>query len=123
MTDPAATAVPGPTPDPKRRQKVVLVVFLIVVAGIFGAVYLFTRHAPEGANVGDCVRGTGGDSIETVDCTDPGAEFTVVGRVENKTETEAGLDACDPWPSAEQVYWSGQSGGTGFVLCLAPTKH
>jgi hypothetical protein len=122
---PPATTVDGPTPapkarNPKRRQKIVLSVFLVVVVGLLGAVWLATRHNPSTAKAGDCVRTTGEDSIETVACDDSSAQFKVVGRVEDQTQTQASLSSCDAFSSAEQVFWSGEQGGTGYVLCLAP---
>lgn len=117
--------VPGRVPkagNPKRRQKIVLSVFLVLVVGVFGAIWLATRHSPSTAKAGDCVRGTGDDSVETVACDDPSATYKVVGRVEDQTQTQATLSSCDAFPGqgVEQVYWSGEPGGTGYVLCLAP---
>ncbi len=113
-----------PTRRPRRRQKIALAVFLVVVVAFFGLVWLATRHDPRTANVGDCVRQTGADSVEVVGCDDRAATFKVVGRVENKTEVEAGLSACDPYvdQGAEQVFWSGKHGQTGLLLCLAKIR-
>jgi hypothetical protein len=108
-------------PRSKRRQVVIVVVFLVLAAGCFGAAWFFTRGAATNANVGDCVKQTGSDSLSIVKCDDPAAGFKVVGRVDNKTEVEATLDACEPYVSqgATQVYWQGKQGETGLVLCLA----
>jgi hypothetical protein len=105
----------------KRRQIVALVVFLVVVAVAFGGIWLGTRHSASTATVGDCVHQTGTDAVTVVACTDPTADFKVVGRVENKTQVDAGLSACDPYvdQGAETFYWAGQPGKTGYVLCLA----
>jgi hypothetical protein len=56
-----------------------------------------------------------------VKCDDASATYKVVGRVDDKTEVEASLDACDAFVSqgATQVYWQGKSGAKGLVLCLA----
>lgn len=115
-----------PTAQPrrgKRRQVVVLVVLLVLAAGCFGAAWFFTRSAATNANVGDCVKQTGSDSLSIVKCDDPSAAFKVVGRVDGKTQVEATLDACEPYVSAgaTQVYWQGKEGETGLVLCLAKT--
>ena len=108
----------------KRRQVIVLTVFLALVGALFGFIWLQTRHNPEAASVGDCVRQTGTDSVWVVECGDPSATFKVVGRVENKTQVEASLSACDPYAGqgAVQVYWSGKLGERGYVLCLAKNR-
>ena len=108
----------------KRRQLIVLSVFLVAVVAFFGFVYAATRHNPGTAKVGDCVRQTGADAVRVVACADSRAEFKVVGRVENKTEVDPSLNACDPFADlgATQAFWSGQAGKTGYVLCLAKTE-
>jgi hypothetical protein len=118
--------VPGQTvlggaPAPKRRgrQLVWIGVIVVVVLALVGISVFLNRNSPSGAKVGDCVHKTGTDSIEVVACTDKNAEFTVVGRVEDQTQVQAGLSSCDPYPDADQVFWSGEEGGTGYVLCLA----
>jgi hypothetical protein len=125
----APVQVPGAAPDqapktrnPKRRQKIVLSVFLVLVVGFFGAIWLGTRHSPSTAKAGDCVRNVGENSVETVACDDPSAAYKVVGRVEDQTQTQATLSSCDAFQDqgVQQVYWSGEQGGTGYVLCLAP---
>lgn len=96
----------------------------MAVVAFYGFVYAATRHNPGTAKVGDCVRQTGADAVQVVDCADSRAEFTVVGRVENKTEMEARLTACDPFAhlGATQAFRSGRAGRTGCVLCLAKTR-
>jgi hypothetical protein len=124
-TNGAFAPVPAaPARRAKRRQLIVLSVFLVAVVAFFGFVYAATRHNPGTAKAGDCVRQTGADAVQVVDCADARAQFTVVGRVENKTEVEAGLDACEPFADlgATQAFWSGQAGKTGYVLCLAKTS-
>ncbi len=121
----AFAPVPAPARRSKRRQLIVLSVFLVAVVAFFGVVYAATRHNPGAAKVGDCVRQTGADAVQVVDCTDSRAEFKVVGRVENKTEVEASLNACDPFADlgATQAFWSGQAGTPGSVLGRATTKE
>lgn len=117
----APPAVAAPVRRPKRRQIIVLSVFLAAVVAFFAVAWVSTRGNPENAKVGDCVRLDGADSVKVVACTDPSATFKVVGRVEDKTQVDAGLDACDPFvdQGVEQAFWSGEEGKTGFVLCLA----
>lgn len=107
----------------KRRQLIILSVFLAAVVAFFGFAFAATRHNPGSAKVGDCVRQTGADWVQVVDCSDSPAAFKVVGRVENRTEVDASLNACDPFADlgATQAFWSGEAGRTGYVLCLAKT--
>jgi hypothetical protein len=108
----------------RRRQVVTLVVLLLLTGGLIGGAWYFTRDQAENAKVGDCVAQTGSDSIEIVDCAGAKASFKVVGRVDGKTRAEAGYglsDVCDASKDqgAEQMYWQGEQGKKGFVLCLA----
>ena len=125
---PPSSADPDPDPDPdpvgplphprKRRRIAALIAFGVIVAGIGGAAWYGTHTAPAAANVGDCVTQTGSDSLARVSCTDKSAQFKVDGKLENKTEVDASLDACSPFPKATSVYWEGESGKPGLVLCL-----
>jgi hypothetical protein len=106
----------------KRRQVIVLVVLLVVTGGLLGGIWLATRSQPVNAKVGDCVHQTGSDSIAIVNCTDGTADFKVVGRVEDKTRSEAGYlsTVCDQYQGAERMFWQGAQDKKGYVLCLAP---
>jgi len=108
----------------RKRQRIVLAVFLVLVLGIFVAIWFGTRHSATYAKVGDCVKLTGTDSVEIVKCGDPSASYKVVGRVNGKTEVDASLDACDAYVSqgAVSAYWQGKPGGKGMVLCLAKNR-
>ena len=108
--------------NPKRRQLIVLSVFLVIVAAFIGVAVYFTRNSPDTAKVGDCVRQDGADSVQVVDCADPAAAYKVVGRVEDKTQVQASISACDAFPDSDSYFWLGKPGGSGFVLCLASTK-
>jgi hypothetical protein len=79
------------------------------------------------ADVGDCLAGKGIDSgndrfqkadLEVVECSDSEARYKVVGKVENKTQTEAVDAVCEPFTGAELIYWEGRQGEEGTVLCL-----
>ena|SRR5690349_4539049 len=121
---PGQPIVPGgKVANPKRRQRIVGIVTIIVVLGILGGVLWATRHNASTAKVGDCMKQTGENSLKVVKCDDPKASFKVVGKVENKTQTDAQFSACDPFEAQkpESVYWEGESGKTGYVLCLAKT--
>ncbi|MEA5361595.1 hypothetical protein VA596_18775 [Amycolatopsis sp., V23-08] len=121
---PVPPAVPGQSKkpkNPKRRQKIVLTVFLVVVAAILALVWVATRSNGENAQVGNCVTESGENYVKIVDCGDSAATLKVVARVEDKTQTEAQVSACNAYPDADQVFWEGKEGETGVVLCLAKT--
>jgi hypothetical protein len=125
---PPQAGVPGPLPPqpavpkkPKRRQKIVLTVFLIVVAGILALVWVATRSNGENAQVGNCVTESGENYVKIVDCGAAEATLKVVARLEGKTRIEAQISACTPYPDADQVFWEGKEGETGVALCLAKT--
>jgi hypothetical protein len=121
---------PGPAPQPARRGGgarraiVILVVLLVVVGGLVAVGIFLNRDSASSAKVGDCVQQKGSDDLKVVKCDSADADYKVVGRVEDKTQTEAGLNACSPFvdQGAEQAYWEGESGKKGLVLCLAPAK-
>ena len=103
----------------KRRQLIALGVLIVVAAGFFGAAWFFTRDNGDRAKVGDCVKPSGEDSVKIVSCTSPDAAYKVVGRLDDKTQVEAELSACDGFSGADAVFWEGKAGDKGLVLCLA----
>ncbi|MGK3201746.1 LppU/SCO3897 family protein [Amycolatopsis sp. MEPSY49] len=125
---PPQAGMPGPAQPPaaapkksKRRQKIVLTVFLILVAAVLALVWAATRSNGENAQAGNCVTESGDNYVKIVDCGAPEATLKVVARVEDKTRIEAQISACTPYPDADQVFWQGKEGETGVVLCLAKT--
>jgi hypothetical protein len=101
-----------------RRRKITLIVGLIVAALMIGGGIWAAQSAPGAAKAGDCIKQTGSDSVEIVKCGTADAKYQVVGRVDDKTETEATFNACSAYPSADSSYWEGKPGKKGFVLCL-----
>jgi hypothetical protein len=98
-------------------------VALVVLIG--GPIAIISgQSSPSAANVGDCMSGSSADTLKRVDCTDASAQWTVVGRLSDKTEAEFNADQnlCAAFPTSETAYWEGKQGETGFVLCLAPKK-
>lgn len=126
---PPQAGMPGPGPQPpaappkksKRRQKIVLTIFLVVVAGILALVWVLSRDNGENAQVGNCVTQSGDNYVKIVDCGAADATMKVVARIENKTQTEAQISACAAYPDADSVFWEGKEGKTGVALCLAKT--
>jgi len=117
---------PAPGGGSKRRQVVILLVLLVLTGVCMGGIWYATRDQATNAKVGDCVARGGDESLTVVDCSDPDADLTVVGRVDGKTRSEAGYlsTLCDAYESqgAKEMYWEGESGKKGFVLCLAPRR-
>ncbi|RAY12825.1 hypothetical protein DPM19_22665 [Actinomadura craniellae] len=136
MSDPYMQGPPqpqyaGPPQQPARarggnRGTVVgLIVIGVIVALIAVAGYFARQSDPDTATVGDCIaRGTG-DSVRVVECTSPDSAYKVVGKVEDKTQAEFSASSrsiCRPFPGVETAFWKGETGGDGYVLCLAPAR-
>jgi uncharacterized iron-regulated membrane protein len=103
------------------KIRIIVVLLLVVVGGPIA--YFAAQSAPSAANVNDCMKGQTADAMKKVACTDPTAEWTVVGRLSDKTEAEFDVDkSCAAYPTTEVGYWEGKKGQKGFILCLAPKK-
>jgi len=79
------------------------------------------------ATVGECLAGESAEQdpeqiqdadLRVVDCTDTAASFTVVGRIEGRSQEQADDEVCQPYDQAELTYWNGRSGESGTVFCL-----
>jgi hypothetical protein len=134
--------LPPPTPARRGPLRTILIVvgallLLFCIGGGF-AIYKVVTSAndtdPEAAKVGACLSGDSLASqapdqfkevnLNVVDCTDSKADYKVVGRVEKKTQAEANVQSiCNPFSTAEFVYWQGQPGKQGTVLCLGPNRR
>jgi len=77
---PEAAQPPAAPRKPKRRQKIVLTVFLIVVAALLALVWVATRDNGENAQVGNCVTESGSNSVKIVDCGAGNATLKVAAR-------------------------------------------
>lgn len=112
------------------------IVIAIVVAGLkFGiATALFgDKDKAAEAKVGDCIANLPdvkegeekkASNVKVVECGATEAAFSVVGRLENKTQAEASTTKeCDQYfkeGDAYSIYYSIPTGGKGYVLCLKP---
>ncbi len=108
---------------PGRRRSAVtgwIVVLALLGAAAVGFAAL-RQGEPAAAGVGSCLESTGADSLAVVDCGSPGAQYTVVGKLKDRTSIDAGLFACSDFPTATTSYWYGREGvgEKGTVLCLA----
>lgn len=126
MPDPAQG---GEGPGPKSRFAALgksvgrrIVVGLVGVGVLVGGGYILDQvnGAPSTANVGDCMAGANEKELKVVECTDPSAAWTVVGKLEDKTQVEfnTNLNICRDFPEAGSAYWEGKRGRSGYVLCL-----
>jgi hypothetical protein len=103
-------------------------VLSIVGIGVVLLIGLVARQVtgdPDTAAVGECLSGATADDLKVVECADSTAEYKVVGKVDDKTQTEANLNGgqiCRPFTGAERIFWKGEQGGSGYVLCLAPNN-
>ncbi|GAB3139553.1 hypothetical protein GCM10027290_08930 [Micromonospora sonneratiae] len=128
---PPGAPVEGMGPAPKAPsvaggivKRIIGAVIVAVVIGVGGLAWKYFTGAPETASVGDCLAGGSAEEMKTVKCDDATAEYKIVGKVENKTESEfrQSEDICSAFPTTESGYWEGKKGGTGYVLCLEPVK-
>lgn len=105
-------------------KRIIVAVVGLVVLGGAGFVYNQLSGAPSTAKVGDCMAGQNENELKVVDCSDASAQWTVTGKIENKTEAEFTRDReiCAQYQDAGSAYWEGERGKAGYVLCLSPRK-
>jgi hypothetical protein len=117
-----------PAESPKKKSPIRRIVLSIIAVGVIAVIGLVARQVtgdPDTAAVGECMSGATADDLKVVGCTEAGATYKVVGKVEGKTQTEAsvsGESICRPYQGAERIFWKGEQGGSGYVLCLAPNR-
>ncbi|MGI5176970.1 LppU/SCO3897 family protein [Dactylosporangium sp. CA-152071] len=100
----------------------VSIVVLVVLAGIG---WYLNRDSAEKANVGDCMHKVAANELKIVKCGGADADFSVVGKVGDKKESDAMSDeknVCEAFSEATTLYWWGESGKNGDVLCLKDLK-
>jgi hypothetical protein len=110
---------------PRRRGRLGSLIGVAVVAAALGGVGWYVTvgaPAPVTAAAGECVTQAGENDVQVLPCGDPSAQFTVAGKVEDKTMIAASLFACSDFPDATSSFWQGVEGKPGTVLCLAPIK-
>lgn len=131
--DPAQPIQPEPNPDVVARKRthpavmIGLVAFLVLLIGGF---WWLSRNEPGNAAAGDCVRPDGPDSVVVVACSDPAAEYKVLGRIEGISQNELGMTGLSSpctkdHPDATAHFWQGPAddrNADGWVLCLADAK-
>ncbi|BCJ64411.1 LppU/SCO3897 family protein [Polymorphospora rubra] len=128
---PNPSMTPPPPPAPPSRGKAFLggiakqvigVVVVLVVIAVGGFIWNNLTGDPSTASVGDCLVGEDEDTLKVIDCGDATAQWKVVGKVEDKSESEfrASEGICAVHPTSEIAYWWGKPGGNGDVLCMEP---
>jgi hypothetical protein len=132
FVDHPAAFVPPPAAvaehSARRRRNVwislltgVAVASAVLISGFFVLGRL--SDAPASAVVGDCLARSGEGAV-VVPCSDKQATFTVLGRLDSRTQVEASMSACTSFTGTTDVYWQGKEGidARGLVLCLGPAK-
>ncbi|GAA2358861.1 LppU/SCO3897 family protein [Dactylosporangium salmoneum] len=113
----------APQPAKKGIKVPRLVISLVVLVVLGGVGWYLSRDDALNAKVGDCLHQKGANDLSIVKCDSADADFSVLGRVENKTESEVDAkDVCDQWADTSATYWEGKPGQKGTVLCLKATK-
>jgi hypothetical protein len=105
------------TPVKSGRRGLRLIISLVVLVVIGVGAWWFSRDAALNANVGDCLHQKGANDLAIVKCDSADANFTVLGKVADKAESETD-NACEQFTDATNTYWEGKSGQKGTVLCL-----
>jgi hypothetical protein len=122
---PGDAPAPAPAKGGKRRQVTILLSLVVLLGVLLGLAWFFNRDAATNANVGDCLHNPGDDKLKIVKCDSSDADFTVLGKISDKLQSEATspfTSVCSQWPDSTNTFWQGESGKKGDVLCLKATK-
>lgn len=113
-----AAGAPGGKRTTRSKLKAVGV---LIAAAVVGGGYLFSGPSVSSAKPGDCVRVSGTRDVEIVKCTDSKANYRVLSKFEDTTDT----NRCRQTPQSTSAV-SGKSGRRWnkkrYVLCLGPLK-
>ncbi|MCI0688100.1 MAG: hypothetical protein L0Y54_12800 [Sporichthyaceae bacterium] len=129
-------AAPAPLPAPEKRSPIVrltswftglsgrgkLRVAILAIVAIVAPIALYNGlDDPGRAKAGDCMAGQNEDDLRVVDCSDAAAEWTVLTRLDDKSEADHNEAACSAFPATEASYFQSDSNGDdGLILCLGP---
>jgi hypothetical protein len=125
-TAPDLAPMPRPVLPPPRKvpvwRRFLLVFGLIILVLIGVSIWKKVSGNPDEAKVGNCLTGQTADDLLVVKCTDKDAQWTVVGKLTDEDRPASGtmVSHCGRWPTTEYAFWKGRSGGSGYILCLAP---
>ncbi|GGK14695.1 hypothetical protein GCM10010124_04090 [Pilimelia terevasa] len=119
-----------PAPAAKPRGPFFKIMLLIAVAAVAlaGAVgWQVARHLtyePSArAAIGECLDGGEPKHMRKVGCTEPGARWRVLGRIDQITERQfQASNVCAAFPTAEFTFWeaAARKDAKGYALCLGP---
>ena len=114
----------APQPEKKSGKKKLLAIGgPLVGAGLVAAAGLSGFFGAGDPEIGDCVKQSGADSWDVVDCGSDEAQYKVVGQDETKLtypEFQSSSDICLKFPTAEYSLWIGPDGLQGTVYCAEP---
>ncbi len=120
-----AAAFGSPAAPPvRKRPKIRLILSLIVALFVVVLVlvgYVASRDDASKAKVNDCLAGQDEKSLKKVDCA-KAHDWKVVGKIDDKSETEFDENTCAAYQESTAAYWWGDKGKKGSVLCLAPAN-
>lgn len=110
---------PAKSGAPKWLIPVIGGVILVVAVVVLAALFLGSTKA----EAGDCLRQSGSDELEIVDCDSDEAEFKVIG-IQDGQQTQdeylADPETCIDFPDSVQSFWVEDSDGQGDVYCVEP---
>ena len=118
-----------------------IILGVVVVVGLI--TWLVTRGSdPGNAAVGDCIgnlpsatstAAVSADDAKKIDCTDPGAQYKVIGlkndpsgdEIDNSDQVDKDCNAYPGYQTAFEQYSEDDSGNDsdGTLMCLEPVKH
>ncbi|CCK28921.1 hypothetical protein BN159_4542 [Streptomyces davaonensis JCM 4913] len=112
-----------PTPPARRFNKKVLRIagFIVVAILIAGGKWFFGQSDAETTSVGNCLHNEGTQTspdLKTVDCSSSDAEFEVVGKFDDTSDT----DKCNAVKETEVAYYQTGDSSHEVVLCLKEVK-
>jgi hypothetical protein len=114
-----APGAPGRPMDPGKplfRRPAIL--GLLVPIAVIALLVWGNMNSVSSADVGQCVRNNGTSSVpkvEVVDCGSSDAQYRIVGRLENSSNSED----CAKFDGYTAAYTK-ENGSSSYTLCLAP---
>ena len=114
---PPAGGFQPPAAAPAKNNNLKRIITSVAVIAISLIVVFVVRGFSE-IKVDDCVKQVGTDRVEKVDCTSSEAKFKVLGIKDGVSQAGARLNACDAWPDATSIYWTGRTSASGTAYCL-----
>ncbi|WP_371480394.1 hypothetical protein [Kitasatospora sp. NBC_00315] len=113
-----------PIPPPSAAKRIGTRIAFRIAGLVVGVIvlivgYLIVGPSVSSASIGDCVHKGGVSDVSIVKCSDPKAEYRVVGKYTGTTDTSR----CDGTPGTTATVWGKSGRRTSqkkYVLCLGP---